>query len=194
MTVICKDNLDNLAEITRFCKDYGIANLTFELEKRYDKGCIEQSISALKSWENLSKDNFLITENDSAFAGYSIEELKNAIEKAEKESKRINFQNQYLPASLLKNMNYYYYRELRSRFKLQCRHLLTARIDPLGNIIGCFGIRKPFGNLLKEPFEKIWNNEDFCNYRKNILGNNLLPICETCHRAESFDINFGRIN
>ena len=194
LTVICKENLKHLAEITRFCSGQGITNLTFEFEKKYDKGCIADSIRELEPLMHLTREDFFISESASAFPEFSIRELKDALISAEHESKKVYFQNQYLPYSLFKNLEHYYLRNLRKSYKLQCRHLLTARIDPLGNVIACFGVRKPFGNLLREPLEKIWNNEDFRRYRKFILGNNLLPICETCHRAESFDTGFGRIS
>ena len=194
LTVICKENLKHLAEITRFCSGQGITNLTFEFEKKYDKGCIADSIRELEPLMHLTREDFFISESASAFPEFSIRELKDALISAEHESKKVYFQNQYLPYSLFKNLEHYYLRNLRKSYKLQCRHLLTARIDPLGNVIACFGVRKPFGNLLREPLEKIWNNEDFRRYRKFMLGNNLLPICETCHRAESFDTGFGRIS
>lgn len=194
LTVICKDNLYKLAEITQFCKDMNITNLTFEYEKRYDRNCLDESIANLKPYFNLTRDDFLVTEKDSAFPEYSLSEFRQALIKLDKKAKEIGFHNQYLPYSLFKNIDYYYLRKLRSRFKLQCRHLLTLRIDPQGNVIPCFGVRKPFGNLVKNSFEEIWNSKEFCLYRKILLQNNLLPICETCHRAESFDLGFGRIN
>lgn len=194
LTVICKDNLEHLSDITRFCSREGITNLTFEFEKRYDPGCICGSINDLKPVMELGPEDFFISESDSALPGYSLAELTDALARAERVSRSVNYRNQYLPYSLLKNAPIYHARKMRSNYKLQCRHLLTARIDPLGNVIPCFGVRRPFGNLLKDPLEKIWNNEEFRNYRKLILANNLLPICETCHRAESFDRGFGRIN
>ena len=34
-----------------------------------------------------------------------------------------------------------------------------ATLAPNGDVINCFAIRKPFGNILEASFDTIWNSE-----------------------------------
>ncbi len=55
-----------------------------------------------------------------------------------------------------------------------------ATIAPNGDLIHCFAIRKSFGNILSEPFETLWNSEEAKGFRKQLIKNNLTPLCESC--------------
>lgn len=69
---------------------------------------------------------------------------------------------------------------IRETAFLSCRELTNLRIDPAGNVLPCGFIRKPFGNLLEQSLEDIWNGEAFRQFRIMLLGDNLLPACKRC--------------
>ena len=53
-------------------------------------------------------------------------------------------------------------------------------VDPYGNIVICpFITNYILGNLVDEPFEKIWNNEKHRIFRK-AQNSGYLPMCRTC--------------
>ena len=71
-------------------------------------------------------------------------------------------------------------RNIRSKYNLICTYMFRSKIDPNGDVRFCPYIIKSFGNILKEPFEEIWNSEEFMKFRKKIINNNMLPSCENC--------------
>lgn len=60
--------------------------------------------------------------------------------------------------------------------------MFLGRINAQGEVIFCPFIKKPFGNLLEQSFEEIWNNEEFKQFRKKLVKNNLAPVCSRCCR------------
>jgi len=69
---------------------------------------------------------------------------------------------------------------LRAKTKVVCKNMFIGRVNAQGDVIFCPFIKKSFGNLLNDSMEKIWNNNEFKSFRKNLLKNNLLPICKRC--------------
>lgn len=64
-------------------------------------------------------------------------------------------------------------------------------VDPYGNVTPCgwwYG-EEPMGNIKREPFESIWNNERYRALRAEHLSGNLRPACQSCPAA-----GLGRVN
>jgi len=74
--------------------------------------------------------------------------------------------------------------KIREKLRLTCSALYNLRIDPQGNIIPCPFIRKNLGNLLIQDIASAWNYSEFRIFRKNLLSNNLYPVCKRCCRAD----------
>ncbi|MFB0560339.1 MAG: SPASM domain-containing protein, partial [Candidatus Lokiarchaeia archaeon] len=57
-------------------------------------------------------------------------------------------------------------------------------IQPNSDVIPCDGVDITMGNLKKESLKKIWNNEKYKRFRKNIQKCGIShPICKRCcHR------------
>ena len=73
-----------------------------------------------------------------------------------------------------------------SRFKLFCDDLLGCRIDPEGNVIACQFLPQRFGNIRDQSIRRIWSSSQFKAYRRRLLDNNLMPICNRCCKVRRF--------
>lgn len=55
-------------------------------------------------------------------------------------------------------------------------------VDLRGNVSTCcYNTRKYMGNLNQETFEEIWNNENYKQFRKNMMEHKLPYWCKTCN-------------
>lgn len=52
-------------------------------------------------------------------------------------------------------------------------------IFPNGDVFPCENVQLKMGNILKEPFNKIWNFDNYINFRKTVKKK-LLPACHRC--------------
>jgi MoaA/NifB/PqqE/SkfB family radical SAM enzyme len=67
---------------------------------------------------------------------------------------------------------------VRKNKKLFCKHLLVPRVDSEGNLVFCHIIKKRFGSL-------IGTGEELKKFRRDLLENNLLPVCKRCCRLRT---------
>ncbi len=59
----------------------------------------------------------------------------------------------------------------------RCSGDVSVRIDPDGNVIPARGLYKSAGNILNDPWEKIWGNEVFKIYRERVESPTRCPKC-----------------
>ena len=52
-------------------------------------------------------------------------------------------------------------------------------IYPNGDVYPCESLKYPIGNIYKEAFSAIWNNEKYIKLRK-VIKKGLLPACARC--------------
>lgn len=174
--VIMEENLGHLKEVVRLGHKYGVAQVSFEYERRAYQNDI---ISSYTMMADLGP--FLSVNSKDSEIGYSFQDLKRALREVDEIGRALNIAVGYIPSEFIHNPERFYKRERRDGLgSVFCSALLKGRIDPYGNLIPCFAIRKPFGNLLKKELRDLWNSGDFKCYRKKLLQNNLLPICESC--------------
>jgi len=182
-SVITDENLTVLKELIKILENEGIKPnfLIVELTRRYTKELIQETAELMKiePWEipMLLKENVL--------PSYSFEKFKKSVIELDKELKKYRYKYCYYPRDLLKNLKEFYYRTYRKNNELYCTHLDELRIDSKGNVIHCHVFRKSFGNVFEKSIEEIWNSEEFCEFRVNLIKNNLTPVCETCYRAKN---------
>jgi radical SAM protein with 4Fe4S-binding SPASM domain len=64
-------------------------------------------------------------------------------------------------------------------------------LDSDGNLMpcGCWHNQAPLGNVLKESFASIWNNEGYRKLRFEHVHGTLRPVCQTCPAAGMGNIN-----
>jgi len=70
--------------------------------------------------------------------------------------------------------------QVREKHNLLCNNLNSLTVIENGDVLICPFIYKKIGNITEDDPSKIWNSESMQNLRKDILGNNLLPICKKC--------------
>lgn len=174
--VISEENLDSLWKTPKIINELGFNKLTFEYERKYSKKDIETSSKIMNEKAGFSD----LKMSRSNKPRYSFIELKKSITKMEREAEKYGVEVGYLPTYFKEEMHNIYHRTLREKYECTCQYLNKTRIDPEGNYIHCFAFRKSFGNILKSPLEEIWHSSKYRNFRKTLLKNNLMPVCETC--------------
>jgi len=62
-------------------------------------------------------------------------------------------------------------------------------ISTTGDVVPCCAIADPrvmsMGNIFRESFESIWNNDKYVSFRKAILSNNIPRCCFQCYSPET---------
>lgn len=175
--VVQKDNLSQLKDVVDLAAKTGIKSVYFEYERLYSKEDIEQSMTMLE----LSPSDFEeLHKSENLERGYSLDELSKSIADVKSKGKELGVSVNFFPYFLNNETELCYKRKIRDKYICSCFALPTLRISTLGDVSHCFAVRKNFGNLLNQDFDRIWNSEDFIKFRKNLLSNNLTPICETC--------------
>lgn len=175
-TVFQEDNIHQLSDLINLLADLGFNHFLLEHERRYIKEDIDESAKAL----GFPVSSFELRFNDTLNPGYSFEELKKALQEAEKTAKKRGVKIYYLPEIFKKRMGDCYNFKVRDKGRYFCREMFKARIDARGNVFHCPAIRHNFGNILEKPFEEIWNSKEHRAFRRRLTENNLVPICKTC--------------
>jgi radical SAM protein with 4Fe4S-binding SPASM domain len=182
-SVIAEENIDMLIEMITMLKKEGVKPnfLTIELTRRYTKNLIQESADILK----IKPSDIPMHLKENVIPSYSFEKFKESVIELDKELKKLEYDYFFHPRYLLNNLKEFYYRTFRKNNELYCTHFDELRIDSKGNINHCHIFRKNFGNVFERPIEEIWNSKEFCEFRVNLIKNNLSPVCETCYRAKN---------
>ena len=173
--VIQDDNIDVLPEFVDLCAGMGVKKLNFELERIY----LDEEIAQTMVETKLIPDDISILSRERR-RGYPLETLHGKIRECQSHGKKAGIYVTFDPPSLMDEITACYVGNLRSKDKYICQRLFVPTIAPDGNLINCFVIRKPFGNILDAPFNDVWNSESANTYRKQLISNNLTPLCENC--------------
>lgn len=75
-------------------------------------------------------------------------------------------------------------KQIRKRHKCACKYLFRGKINPNGDVNPCFYILTKMGNIKEQSFEEIWNSPKYREFRRKMVENNLVPICENCCSME----------
>jgi MoaA/NifB/PqqE/SkfB family radical SAM enzyme len=186
-SVILRENLDDLASILQQCKELGIPFVHYIFEEAYTQAQVQKTHQILQREMGWEPDGYEICTNVRDEFEYSFEELVSAVEKLKREGRRLGVYPVFSPDVWSRRLSDYYYGTAAKNLHLVCAKLVsgspTFRLDHLGNVHHCGVIRRPFGNLLEQPMEEIWNSEEYRRYRKLLMGKSLLPICTRCCKA-----------
>ena len=175
LSVILDDNLEDLPKVVDISKDAGAHILTFEFERRYTEDTIQRSADSL----GFTPADFPLALVDQELPKRPKEDFEQAMNKVIQRGKEVGLPVAFLPILFKEQLDKYFYRKLDTEHF--CKQLFIGRIDAQGNVVHCFAIRKPFGNLLQQSYEDIWNSEEYTSFR-NKMEKTILPICETCEK------------
>jgi len=185
--VILKENLHDLASVLRLCKELGIPFVHYIFEEVYTQAQVQKTHQILQKEMGWEPTDYEICTNVREEFEYSFEELVAAIDRLKSEGRRLGVYPVFSPDVWSRRLSDYYHGTAAKNLQLVCAKLVTDsptfRLDHLGNAHHCGVIRRPFGNLLEQPVEEIWNSEEYRRYRKLLMGKNLLPICTRCCKA-----------
>ena len=181
---VTENNVKYISDVLKIAKKEGITIVNLQLESFTTKEGLEESAKVL----GLDEKDFSIgvkekNEFDDQFEKVDqfFEEIETAICNGKKLGINVWVEPEYYHENKLACLE----RNIRERGKsLFCSNLMYGMIDPYGDVGSCFLIRKTYGNLMKKPFDEIWNCPEIRNFRKKLLENNLLPICENCCRVK----------
>ena len=184
-SVITDENIEHLEKfINNIAKSTVRPSfMIIEYARRFSREVINNSARLLR----LKSSDIPLHVKNEILPSYSYEKFEKNLVKINQALENNKIDYCYFPRGLLENRKDYYFRNYRKKNKLYCSHLNELRIDSQGNVIPCFVIRKSFGNIKRESIEKIWNSKEFCQFRVNLIKNNLAPVCETCYRAVDKD-------
>ena len=175
LSVIMDDNLEDLPKIVKIAKDAGAHIVTFEFERRYTQDSIEKSADYL----GFAPADFPLALVDQLLPKRSYVDFEKAVENIKKAGDEYGLPVAFLPILFKKRWDKYFYRKLDTEHF--CKQFFIGRVDAQGNVVHCFAIRKPFGNLLLQSYEDIWNSSDYKAFRERMEGV-IVPICETCEK------------
>jgi len=186
-TVILKENLDDLASVLHLGKELGIPFVHYIFEEAYTPTDVQMTQEILRREMGWQPGSYEICTNIREGFEYSFQELLSALEKLKREGRRLGVYPVFSPDVWSRKLEDYYHGTAPRNLHLVCAKLVTDtptfRLDHLGNVHHCGVIRRPFGNLLEQPAEEIWNSEEYRRYRALLLDPRLLPICKRCCKA-----------
>ena len=183
VSVITHENMPHLKEIIQVAKDSKANYIELEYERMYTKEMVEETAKALNI-EN-TYENFPLVTGDKELPPYTMEKLRISLDETEKSAAEQGVVLGYMPFYFKEQLPDYYNRTLKGEHF--CKQLFIPRVDCEGNVIFCFAIKKPFGNVLQQSFEEIWYGKELTDFRKRFLNNPILPICKTCEKLVVYD-------
>ncbi len=185
--VILKENLDDLASVLRLCKEIGIPFVHYIFEEVYTKFDVRLTQKILQDRMGWGSNDYEICANVREDFDYSFDDLSYAIESLKREGRRLGVYPVFSPDVWSRRLPEYYGGTAPDGLHLVCAKLVsdtpTFRLDHLGNVHHCGVIRRPFGNLLEQSIEEIWNSDEYQRYRRLLMDKRLLPICKRCCKA-----------
>ncbi|HJX30750.1 MAG TPA: radical SAM protein [Thermodesulfobacteriota bacterium] len=187
--VIQNDNIKVLPEVVDLCAALGVRKLNFELERIYSEDIISQTV-AVTGLERVD----LPVSSKGRSREYSLNYLKKKLAECQSRGRGKGIYVIFAPPFRTDSIDACYAGCRRTKIRHLCQSFSTATIAPDGSLIHCFVIRKTFGNILDTPFDEIWNSQAANNFRKQLIMNNLTPLCENCRSMvplEKVRLNFA---
>ncbi len=173
--IISNENIEFLPEMVNQCATLGVPKLKFELERIYP----EDGKSLAIAETGLQSDDLPISSKGRQ-REYSVGKLRSTLRECQSRGQKAGISVMFDPFFLMNNIDACYAGNLRTKKKYICQSFRMATLAPNGDLINCFAIRKPFGNILEASFDSIWNSETATAYRRELLRNNVTPLCENC--------------
>jgi radical SAM protein with 4Fe4S-binding SPASM domain len=173
--VIQDENLQFIPDMIDVCTSLGVKKVKIEMERIYSDEGHARTIAET----GLMPSDIPIA-SEGRTRRYSPETLENVLRECQNRGRRSGIDVFIDPPYLMDEINACHAGNLLMNKKFICQKIDTATIAPNGDVVNCIHIRKPFGNILDAPFNEIWNSEVANTFRRQLLMNNLTPLCENC--------------
>jgi len=173
--VIQDENLQFIPDMIDLCASLQVKKVKIEMERIYSNERISRAISET----GLVSSDIPIASEDRT-RGYAFETLQNVLRECLSRGRKSGIDVYIDPPYLMDNLKACYDGTLLASKNFICHIMNTTTIAPNGDVLNCIHIRKPFGNILDKPFAEIWNSETANAFRRQLLKNNLTPLCENC--------------
>lgn len=151
--VIMTENLESLKDVVGISAGLGVRKVKFEMERIIKGGRVR---------------------------GYSVEDLERTVRDCLALGRKAGVTVAFDPWFLPDEPAACHEGALRKKRRYICRAFSIATIAPNGDLIHCFALRMPFGNVLKSPLAAIWNSEPAVRFRTDLLKDNMTSRCENC--------------
>ncbi len=174
-TVIMDENIEYLDEIAKLLKSLGVHNFALQFEMF----STAQELATSGKMLGVASCDFSVEVKENIIYNFSFNKISDKL-KAVRSLAGMNVVIQ--PRMFELYPQDYLNGSTRENLLLSCKYIDTLRINASGEVVFCPIIKKSFGNLLIDSFDKIWNSEDLRNFRKLLLINNLTPVCKRCCR------------
>lgn len=174
--VIMPDNVHQMLDFARLVASLGIVEVNYQ----HEIYATSEELETSRRWLGWRPDDLMAYVRPAGQPpGFreTLEANLKALPALEREMKVVT---SFEPPVANARLDDFYAGTLRDTARLCCREIDNLRIDPQGNVIFCPYLRKSFGNLLERPVEAIWNSAELRRFRVDLLGANLLPICQRC--------------
>ncbi|MBU2540559.1 MAG: radical SAM protein [Candidatus Omnitrophica bacterium] len=185
-TTISEDNFSNLYEIFKTAEKLSPDTITFHHLSFVDRESVAKTNRILKdNFGILSRDweGFIRNELPKIDTAVLIEEIK----KIESYPKAcgVFFYPDFRQKEIIE-----YYKDFNFKSKQFANRCLspwmTVYIFPDGKVGPCEELNIYFGNIKKESFKDIWNNQQFCKFRKILKRERIFPVCTRCTELYRF--------
>jgi radical SAM protein with 4Fe4S-binding SPASM domain len=173
--VIQDENLQFIPDMIDICASLQVKKVKIEMERIYSG---ERLSRAMTETGLVSAD--IPIESGERTRGYTLQTLQSVLRECLRRGRSLGIDVFVDPPYLMDNLEACYEGNLLAAKKFICHIMNTATIAPNGDVLNCIHIRKPFGNILDAPFQEIWNSETANTFRRQLLKNNLTPLCEKC--------------
>lgn len=175
-TVITKNNINEISALFKQIAPY-IDRYTIQFEIFNNKKEIEESAKLL----GVKKQKITIWSNEQAGYNYSEEAVYQVIKELKILSKKYKIYFNTEPIIAQSYLNDFFNGKILAKQPL-CSHLFTARSDSRGNFVFCHMLKEEYGSLIDTPLPELWNSKAIKNLRKNLLKEQLPPLCKRCCR------------
>jgi MoaA/NifB/PqqE/SkfB family radical SAM enzyme len=180
--VIQNDNITILPDVVDLCADMGVKKVNFEFERIYS----EEAIARTKDCMDIESAEIPVS-SGGRVREYSSGILQGKLDECQARGGKVGIYVTFKPSFLRDEIKACYSGYIRTKSRYYCHGFRTATIAPNGDLIHCLILRKSFGNILNEPFDSLWNSETANNFRRQLIKNNLTPLCENCPRMVPYD-------
>jgi radical SAM protein with 4Fe4S-binding SPASM domain len=173
--VIQDENLQFIPDMIDLCASLGVKKVKIEMERIYSN---EAHTLTIAETGLLPSDIPIASEGRTR--RYYPETLQHVLRDCQSRGRRSGIDIFIDPPYLMDEIKACHAGNLLLKKKFVCQKIDTATIAPNGDVVNCIHIRKPFGNILDAPFNEIWNSRVANTFRRQLLMNNLTPLCENC--------------
>jgi radical SAM protein with 4Fe4S-binding SPASM domain len=174
--VIQDATIEVLPDLVRICASLGARKLKLELERLYHDSVREDA-------QNLA--GLSATEVPLAASGtgrsYSADALRSTIAECRRRGRSYGITVCPDPPYLERDIEACWTDDVRRDYRGSvCAAFRTVTITPDGQVVHCHNVRRPFGSIVEQTLEEIWNGEEANGFRRHLLECGMLPVCENC--------------